>query len=322
MSGKIKQRDITDCGAACLASVAAHYGMKMPVARIRQLACTDKKGTNILGMVEAAKKMGFEAKGVRGKPESLLLIPKPAIAHVTLPSGLQHFVVIVAATKRTIEIMDPADGMLHRKTHEAFNALWTGVLVLMLPNHGFSGKDTTSSNTQRFWRLIKPHGKVILQAFTGAVIFAVLGLASAVYVGKIVDHVIPTGNHNLMNLLGIAMLITVLFRTAIHAFQMLFVMKTGQKIDATLILGYYKHILRLPQSFFDQMRVGELISRINDAVKVRLFINDIAMNLVINVLILVVSFLLMFAYYWKLALIMLAVVPNYSGIYAISNSLN
>ena len=62
----IKQHDITDCGAACLASVSAHYNFEIPLSRIRQYACTDKKGTNVLGLLEAAKKLGFEAKGVRG----------------------------------------------------------------------------------------------------------------------------------------------------------------------------------------------------------------------------------------------------------------
>ena len=62
---KIKQQDITDCGAASLASVCAHYGLAFPIARIRQYAFTDKKGTNVLGMIEAAGKLGFEAKGVK-----------------------------------------------------------------------------------------------------------------------------------------------------------------------------------------------------------------------------------------------------------------
>lgn len=51
-------------------------------------------------------------------------------------------------------------------------------------------------------------------------------------------------------------------------------LKTGQRIDAALILGYYKHLLHLPQHFFDTMRVGEIISRVNDAVKIRNFINN------------------------------------------------
>lgn len=71
---KIKQQDITDCGAASLASVCAYYGLKFPIARIRQYAFTDKKGTNVLGMIEAAKKLGLEAKGVRAQPEALKII--------------------------------------------------------------------------------------------------------------------------------------------------------------------------------------------------------------------------------------------------------
>ena len=84
MSIRIKQRDITDCGATCLASVAACYKLKWPVSKIRQIAGTDKKGTNILGMVEASKKMGFVAKGVKGEWESLFKIPKPAIAQLVI----------------------------------------------------------------------------------------------------------------------------------------------------------------------------------------------------------------------------------------------
>ena len=72
---KIKQHDITDCGAASLASVCAYYGLQYPVARIRQYAFTDKKGTNILGMIEAANKFGFSAKGVRAQFEALNIIP-------------------------------------------------------------------------------------------------------------------------------------------------------------------------------------------------------------------------------------------------------
>src|SRR5512142_635312 len=98
MQIKVRQRDITDCGAACLASVAAHYNMRIPVARIRQFAGTDKKGTNILGLIEAAGRMGFLAKGVRGEWESLFKIPKPAIAHVVVKKVLYHYVVILKAT--------------------------------------------------------------------------------------------------------------------------------------------------------------------------------------------------------------------------------
>jgi len=75
MSKVIKQHDITDCGAACLASISAHYKLKLPIARIRQMAGTDKKGTNLLGMIKAAEKLGFVAKGVRGEFDALYGYP-------------------------------------------------------------------------------------------------------------------------------------------------------------------------------------------------------------------------------------------------------
>src|SRR5690606_41475087 len=86
--------------------------------------------------------------------------------------------------------------------------------------------------------------------------------------------------------------------------------------------GYYKYLFRLPQSFFDSMRTGEIISRINDATKIRVFINDVLISFGVNVFILMVSFALMFTYYWKLAVIMLAVIPIYVGLYALSNKAN
>src|SRR5581483_6504749 len=93
----IKQQDITDCGAACLASVAAWYGLQYPIARIRQLAGTDKKGTSVLGLVEAAEKLQLSAKAIKGEPDSILQVPLPAIAHVVLPNGLHHYVVVYTA---------------------------------------------------------------------------------------------------------------------------------------------------------------------------------------------------------------------------------
>src|SRR3546814_14076126 len=89
----VKQHDITDCGAACLGSVAAYYRLNMPVSRIRQYASTDKKGTSVLGLIEGATRLGFSAKGVKGPPKSLFTIPLPAIAHVVIDKRLHHYVV-------------------------------------------------------------------------------------------------------------------------------------------------------------------------------------------------------------------------------------
>lgn len=319
---KVRQRDITDCGAACLASVAAFYKLRIAISRVRQYAGTDKRGTNVLGLVEAAEKLGFEARGAKGPFESLSKIPLPAIAHLVLENQLHHFVVLYRLTPRNVIFMDPADGQLHKISPAKFRKMWTGIIVLIHPGGEFVQGNQKVSNVKRFWFLIRPHKSLMLQALIGAIAYTIMGLSTSIYLQKIIDFVLVEGNFRLLNLLSIAMLIILLFQTLIGYFKSLLALQTGQHIDARLILGYYKHLLSLPQRFFDTMRVGEIISRVNDAVKIRIFVNDVSLNLVVNFLIIIFSILIMFVYYWKLALIMLAIIPVYTVIYFMSNLIN
>jgi ATP-binding cassette subfamily B protein len=319
---KIKQHDITDCGAACLASVAAYYGLKFPVSRIRQYALTDKKGTNVLGMIDAANRLGFNAKGVKGPMNCLHNIPKPVIAHVIFKEQLYHFVVIYKVSLKSIWIMDPADGRIHKKSHKTFEKEWTGVLILMLPAETFVKGNQKKSTLKSFIELIRPHRSVMFQALFGAVVYSILGLATSVYVGKITDYVLVDGNINLLNLMSVIMILIIILRTLIGSMKSVLALKTGQRIDASLILGYYKHLLTLPQQFFDTMRVGEIISRVNDAVKIRVFINNVSLDLVVNLLILIFTLCLMIVYSWELAVITLLSAPLYLLIYYLYNQLN
>lgn len=318
----IKQQDVTDCGAACIASVCAHYGLKFPIAQIRQYAHTDKKGTNILGMIEAMNKLGFTAKGVRAEFEAFNIIPKPAIAHVIIKDVLQHFVVVYKVTKKHVKYMDPGDGCMHKVTHTEFKHTWTGVLMLVEPNETFEKADKTTSNVRRFWKLFYPHKTVLAQAMFGALIYSILGLSTSVYVGKITDYVLVDGNINLLHLMSIAMIILLLLQIFIGFVKSMLMLKTGQCIDVSLILGYYKHILRLPQEFFDTMRVGEITSRISDAVKIRNFVNNVFVELCVNALILIFTLVIMLIYSLQLTLILIASVPLYSILFYIFNRIN
>ena len=191
---KIKQRDITDCGAACLASIAAHYRLRLPVSRIRQYAGTDKRGTNVLGLIEAAERLGFQSKGAKGPLESLSKIPLPAIAHVIVKNSLHHFVVIYSVTRKYITLMDPGDGLIHKKKIGDFAREWTGVIVLLLPDEDFVTGNEKVSNYTRFWQLIKPHSGIMFQALIGAVVYTILGLSTSIYMQKIIDFVLADGN--------------------------------------------------------------------------------------------------------------------------------
>jgi len=276
-------------------------------------------------MVKAAEQLGFSAKGVKGNQDSLGKIPLPTIAHIIVERDkmqLHHFVVIYKVTDKQLTYMDPGDGEMHTVAVEEFMKQWTGVLILLIPNDDFVEKNEKVSNFKRFVFLLAPHKSILIQSLTGAILYTVLGLSTSIYIQKITDNVLPTGNTNLLNLLSVGMLIIIVFQLLLGINQTLFMLKTGQKIDTRLILGYYKHLLKLPQRFFDTMRVGEIISRINDAVKIRSFINEVSISLTVNVFIVLFSFALMFIYSWKLALIMLVVIPLYTVVYIITNKLN
>jgi len=319
---KIKQHDIKDCGAACLVSIGNYFKVNLPIARIRQYANTDKRGTNVLGIIEAAEKMGFMAKGVKGNLDAINKIPLPAIAHIVTKEQLHHYVVVYKIEKSKITVMDPGYGKMEVYNFDEFQKIWSGVLILFAPNDDFKIRNEKTSPLKRFWNLIQPHKTILIQALVGAILFTVLGLAMSVYIQKITDYVLVDGNRKLLNLLSVSMITLILLQSYINSKKSIFVMKTGQLIDAQLILGYYKHLLHLPQRFFDTMQIGEITSRINDAVKIRSFINEVAIEMIVNVFIVIFSFVLMFTYYWKLALVIILVIPFYISIYFLLNKFN
>ena len=319
---RVKQRDISDCGAACLVSVAAYYDLHIPVSLVRQYADTDKRGTTLSGLITAAGKLDFIARGAKAMNGDLNGIPVPAVFHLVIENRLQHFVVVYDIGKNCVRVMDPACGNLIKLPLNEFKKNWTGVVMLLIPSNRFRGGNKKLSVAIRFQELILPHKKMLFRALLGAFVYTAIGLSTSVYIQKIVDLVLPAANKNLMNVLTISMILLLCFQTLAGYFKSLIILKTGREIDSWLILGYYKHLLKLPQRFFDNMRVGEIISRVNDAVRIRLFINDISIGIVVHALTMILCLSVMFLFYWKLALIMLGSIPVYALIYQTNDRIN
>jgi len=90
----VRQHEITDCGAACLATISKQYGLKIPITKIREIAGTDKQGTNAYGVIKAAEEIGYSAKGVKGDKEAFYSnFPFPAIVHVVMEGSLLNFLI-------------------------------------------------------------------------------------------------------------------------------------------------------------------------------------------------------------------------------------
>ena len=148
----IKQHDITDCGAACLATICRQNGYKIGISKIREVAGTDKQGTNAYGVIKAAEQLGFSAKGVKGDKKAFFSeFPLPCIAHVIVDGALLHYVVIHKITKKTVVIADPGEGIVKLTPEEFFGEVhdegkppkyqWSGILILLVKNETFEKKD-------------------------------------------------------------------------------------------------------------------------------------------------------------------------------------
>lgn len=301
----VKQHDMTDCGAACLATIAKQNGYKISISKIREIAGTDKQGTNAFGVIQAAEQLGFSAKGVKGNKEAFFSdFPLPCIAHVIVDGNLMHYVVIHKITKKQVVIADPGVGIVKLTPEEFFGEKvegdkppkyqWTGVLILLVKSETFVKGDETKGLFQRFFHLLLPQKKLLLQIFLASLIYTVLGILGAFYFKALVDDVLPDGLRKTLTALSIGVILLNVFKVALDAIRSHLLLYLSQKLDIALLLGYYRHVLELPMNFFGSRKVGEIVSRFNDASKVRDAISGATLTIMIDTIMAVAGAIILY----------------------------
>ena len=289
----VKQHDITDCGAACLATICKQNGYKIGITRIREVAGTDKHGTNVYGLIKAAEQLGFSTKAVKGNKEAFFSeFPLPCIAHVIVDGNLLHYVVIHKISKKQVIISDPAVGIVKLKPEEFFGEVhekekppkyqWSGVLVMLVKNETFKKGDETKGLFSRFFYLLLPQKKLLLHIFVASLIYTVLGILGAFYFKELLDSVLPDGLRKTLTTISIGVILLNVFKVLLNAFRSHLMLYLSQKLDIALLLGYYRHVIELPMNFFGTRKVGEIISRFNDAGKVRDAISGATLTIMID----------------------------------------
>lgn len=291
----VKQHDITDCGAACLATICKQNDYKIGITRIREVAGTDKQGTNVYGIIKAAETLGFSAKGVKGDKEAFFSeFPLPCIAHVIMDGNLLHYVVIHKITKKQVVIADPGAGIVKLTPEEFFGDVhkegkppkyqWSGVLILLVKSESFQTGDETKGLFQRFIHLLLPQKKLIIHIFIASLIYTILGILAAFYFKVLVDDILPDSLMKTLTTLSIGIIVLNIFKVILNAFRTHLLLYLSQKLDIALLLGYYRHVLELPMNFFGTRKVGEIVSRFNDASKVRDAISGATLTIMIDTL--------------------------------------
>lgn len=307
----VRQRDLADCGAACLATVALHHRRPLALERLRDLTGTDRAGTNLLGLLKAAEQLGFSARGVKGPYEALPQVPLPAVAHVRTDEDLGHFVVLHRVRKHGVVVADPGQGV-RRLTRAEFTRRWTGYLLVLVPEAPpapAAAGDAPVAPWRRFLRLLAPHTGLLAEAFACALLMTVLGVSTSYFIQHLVDSVLVRGEGRLLNALGVGMLLVLGFRTLFGVVRQYLVAYVSRKVDLVLVAGYARHVLALPLRFFEMRRVGEILSRVNDAAKVREAISGTTLTAVVDATLVVLLLAVLWLHDAPLAAVATAFVP-------------
>ena len=326
MKTAIRQHDISDCAAACMASVARHYGQDIPLSVIREASGTSAAGTSIKGILDACRELGFRAAGYKSDEkqlESLYGLAEPVILHVVNKRGDLHFVVLYTLNRRYARIMDPEWGRVRRLPAEELRDAWTGYLVTMAPDPERPSETNFRKGRQRLASCLQFISlREYLLMMAGSVVYIVAGVCTALFLQHIIDHVIPDGNPHSLAATGVLMLSVMLCTLLVGYGRVIYALRLSISLDSGLILRYLRHLFRLPASFFSRRGTGELNARISDAAKVRAFLIEGLSTLLTSTLILAVSFTLMFTTHWRLSLLMLAFIPVYLILYLLADRVN
>lgn len=302
----VKQHDATDCAAACLAMVCLYYKKETTITKLRDMMGTDLKGTNLLGLSNCAGQLGFTAQAVRVDRESLKSkFTLPAIANVITKEGLAHFVVIFKITERYVVLGDPARDLLRMEIDE-FYENFTGALLLLLPNQEFAeGRMRGKKIFERYLRLLFPQKKLFLYGILASFLITVLGILSSLFNNIIYDEVLPYRQENVLKMVMLVFLGVALTQITVSFIREWMMLHLSLKIDIPLMLGYFEHIYHLPMKFFSTRKTGDITTRFSDAFTIKNVFTNIALTLMMDVGMAIVTGLILLQMNLKLFVILL-----------------
>jgi ABC-type bacteriocin/lantibiotic exporter with double-glycine peptidase domain len=303
----VLQHSEEDCGAACLATVAKHYGRTFAISRAREAVGTGARGTTLLGLSRGAEVLGFNARQVKASPQLLNRLhetPLPAIIHW---KG-NHWVVLFGQKRNQYVIADPAVGIRFINYQELITGWSNGVMLLLMPDDSrfYQQPEDQIGGFGRFLQRALPYRGLLAQAIGINVAIGLLSLASPFMMQLLTDDVLVRGDTQLLTSVAIGVIILNLVRSAISLIQSFLIGHFGQRLQLGLIFEYGRKLLHLPLSYFEGRRSGEVVSRIADAHAINSLVAQIVLGLPSQFFVALVSLGVMLLYSWQLTLASIA----------------
>lgn len=305
----ILQQSEMDCGPTCLSMVCKYYSVSVPINYIKSNMQLSRSGTSLQEMMDSAQSLGFEAEGIRVHLANLSDIQLPAIAHW---KG-NHYIVVYQVTKEHIYVADPAIGV-EKLTHEQFAQHWKGMLLTLAPTMALKESVPRGSTLQRYAAYLKPHKHVLANILLLSVVIQLISLSLPIITQSVIDNVLVHRNEQLLILLMSTMLAISLVNGLFMFVRQWISSKTALKIDTNMVEAFYKHLLGLPLSFFNERTVGDILTRVNENEKIRQILTSGATNLILDLVTIGVYSSLMLYYNPKLFFMAAVIIPLYIGL--------
>ena len=297
-----RQPDSKDCGPTCLRIVAKHYGKLYSLQHLRELSETIRDGSSLLGLSDAAERIGFRSLGVKIDYNTLLEAPLPAILHW----NKQHFVVLYdVKTKRGKDvwyISDPAHGLMAYSKEELLkhwignNATETseeGVALLLETTPTFFEEKNEDKKEQKLGvaflsKYLLKHKKFISQLIIGLIAGSLLQLLFPFLTQSIVDVGIKNQDIHFIYLILVAQLFLFVGRTAVEVIRSWILLHLSIRINISLISDFFIKLMNLPIAFFDTRMTGDILQRINDHQRIESLLTTSSLNVLFSAVNLVI----------------------------------
>lgn len=308
----IHQRDQSDCGVACLASLVKFFDGEAKIERLRELSGTTKQGTTLLGLFQAANQIGLEAEAFEADIENLKQVESPCILHIIKDQKLQHYVICYGHEEGNFLISDPAVGV-KTISEEKLDEQWQSKALLLVKSTPqlVTKKDKNKERWSWVKELVKEDVEILGLALALGIFITVLSLSTAIFSQKLIDVILPNRDFGKL-ILGSGFLIILLAgRSGLSYIRQLFLIRQSKDFNNRIIQKFYGLLLKLPVPFFQNRKTGDLIARMNDAQRLQRTVTFLFANVMIDVLMILVASIYILTYSYLLGGFILLCVPIY-----------
>ena len=275
----VRQMELADCGAACLATVLRGHGLPVGLAELRDLTSTGRDGVSAAGLLQAARAHGFDGRGVRCPVDRLDELPAGAVLHW----GGNHFVVLTGRSRRGVHLLDPALG--HRVVPlTTVREQYSGVALVLTPPKRPTVASAAAPTPPR-WERYRPFLSGARRPVVGALLLAAAVQACALVYPLVLRRVVERADDPLAGttavlaagiaLLGVAFLLAQVGR-------LLCLIVVQRLVDVALTLGVLNHLARLPYAFLARRSTGDLALRVRSTFAVRSILTSSALSAVLD----------------------------------------